>query len=213
MFDVIIESKHIELTELQLRFLSKHSKFINKFIILINSNDALIDFKLKLLKHQINIDFEIIPYNKLVNKNLFNFIDSNFNENKKYLFVSAFISYFEQSFFDTLNQELELDNSKLYFPQILNTERVFYIHQVMGIHKSFTNGRWNNDYLDSEELLDFNNWDKNFLLNLSKKYLTMIKLGSVDRLKFDKYHFLPNEILPLYCFCWENNLVRNDNCM
>lgn len=93
MFDVIIESKHIELTELQLRFLSKNSKFINKFIILINSNDALIDFKLKLLKHQINIDFEIIPYNKLVNKNLFNFIDSNFNENKKYLFVSAFISY------------------------------------------------------------------------------------------------------------------------
>ena len=48
MFDVIIESKHIELTELQLRFLSKNSKFINKFIILINSNDALIDFKLKL---------------------------------------------------------------------------------------------------------------------------------------------------------------------
>ena len=211
MFDVIIESKHIELTELQLRFLSKHSKFINKFIILINSNDALIDFKLKLLKHQINIDFEIIPYSKLVNKNLFNFIDSNFNENKKYLFVSAFVSYFEQSFLDTLNQELEQDNSRLYFPQILNTERVFYIHQVMGIHKSFTNGRWNNDYLDSEELLDFNNWDKNFLLNLSKKYLTMIKLGSVDRLKFDKYHFLPNEILPLYCFCWENNLLINDN--
>ena len=210
MFDVIIESKHIELTELQLRFLSKHSKFINKFIILINSNDALIDFKLKLLKHQINIDFEIIPYSKLVNKNLFNFIDSNFNENKKYLFVSAFVSYFEQSFLDTLNQELEQDNSRLYFPQILNTERVFYIHQVMGIHKSFTNGRWNNDYLDSEELLDFNNWDKNFLLNLSKKYLTMIKLGSVDRLKFDKYHFLPNEILPLYCFCWENNLLIND---
>lgn len=64
---------------------------------------------------------------------------------------------------DTLNQELELDNSRLYFPQILNTERVFYIHQVMGIHKSFTNGRWNNDYLDSEELLDFNNWDKIFI--------------------------------------------------
>lgn len=39
----------------------------------------------------------------------------------------------------------------------------------------------------------------------------MIKLGSVDRLKFDKYHFLPNEILPLYCFCWENNLLINDN--
>ena len=187
MFDVIIESKHIELTELQLRFLSKHSKFINKFIILINSNHGLIDFKLKLLKHQINIDFEIVPYSKLVNKNLFNFIDSNFNENKKYLFVSAFISYFEQSFFDTLNQNLEIDNSKLYFPQILNSERVFYIHQVMGIHKSFTNGRWNNDYLDSVELLDFNNWDKNFFLNLSKKYLNMIKLGSVDRLKFNKY--------------------------
>ena len=95
MFDVIIESKHIELTEIQLRFLSKHSKFINKFIILINSNHGLIDFKLKLLKHQINIDFEIVPYSKLVNKNLFNFIDSNFNENKKYLFVICFHKIFK----------------------------------------------------------------------------------------------------------------------
>ena len=211
MFDVIIEAKHIEITELQLKFLSRQSKFVNKFIILINSSDGLIDFKLKLLKHQINIDFEIVPYNKLVNKNLFNFINNNFNQNIKYLFVSAYISYFEKSFFETLNQELELDDSKLCFPQILNTERVFYIHQVMGIHKSFTNGRWNNEYIDSEELLNFNKWDKNFLLNLNKKYLTMIKLGSVDRLKFNKYHFLPNEILPLYCFAWKNNLLINDN--
>lgn len=211
MFDVIIESKHIELTELQLKFLIKNSKFINKFIILINSNDGLIDFKLKLLKHQINIDFDIIPHSKLINKNIFNFIDSNFNENKKYLFISAFISYFDKSFFDFLNEELDLDDSKLYFPQILNTERVFYIHQVMGIHKSFTNGRWNNDYIDSQSLLDFSRWDKNFLLNLNKKYLTMIKLGATDRLKFNKYHFLPNEILPLYCFAWKNNLLVNKN--
>ena len=211
MFDVIIESKHIELTELQLKFLIPYKKYINKFIILVNSNNGLIDFKLKLLKHQINIDFEIIPYSKLVNKNLFNFINSNFNDDKKYLFISAYLSYFDKNFFDHLSDEIESDNSKLYFPQILNTERVFYIHQVMGIHKSFTNGRWNNDYLDSESLLDFNKWDKKFLLNLNKKYLTMIKLGAIDRLKFNKYHFLPNEILPLYCFAWKNNLLKNNN--
>lgn len=211
MFDVIVECKHIELTELQLKFLNKHKKYINKFIILVNSNHGLIDFKLKLLKHQINIDFEIIPYSKLVNKNIFNFIDSNFNEDKKYLFISAFLSYFDQAFFEALNDELESEGSKLYFPQILNTERVFYIHQVMGIHKSFTNVRWSNDYLDSEALLDFNKWDKNFLLNLNKKYLTMIKLGATDRLKFNKYYFLPNEILPLYSFAWKNNLLKNNN--
>jgi hypothetical protein len=110
MFDVIIESKHIELTELQLKFLIPYKKYINKFIILVNSNNGLIDFKLKLLKHQINIDFEIIPYSKLVNKNLFNFIDANFNEDKKYLFISAFLSYFDKNFFDHLSDEIESDN-------------------------------------------------------------------------------------------------------
>ena len=211
MFDVIIEAKHIELVELQLKYLLKNIKFINKFIVIVNSSDSTLDFKLKILRHQINLDIEFIPYSKIVNKNIFNFLNSNFNQNKNYLFVSGYMSYFENNFLDSLSKEIESNTSHIYFPQILNTERVLYIHQVMGLHKSYTNGRWSNDYIDSELLLNFNNWDKDILLKINKKYLTIIKLNILERLKFNKYYFLQNELLPLHCFSWNGTLFKNNN--
>ncbi len=211
MFDIIIEAKHIELVELQLKYLIKNIKLINKLIIIVNSKDPTLDFKLKILKHQINLDIEFIPYSKIANKNTFEFLNNNFNQNKNYLFVSGYISYFENNFLNSLSKEIESDKSYIYFPQILNTERVFYIHQIMGLHKSYTNGRWSNDYIDSELLLDFNNWDKDVLLKINKKYITIIKLNILERLKFNKYYFLTNELLPLYCFTWNGTLLKNNN--
>lgn len=195
--EIILEVKYPKIFNYQLEYLIKNKNYIDTIHVINSTNDTAFTINLQILS--IKHNSWIKPH--ICKTNIFDYIDENFNiENIKYIFISQFICWQEKNLIEKLFFE-EIEDF-IVMPQIFNTDRIIYLHQVMGFLKTFTFRPWDDDYID---YMRPEEWDPRVYHYLHNNYINLIENNNFEEIKFEKYYFNDKEHIPGYLFCWQGS--------
>ena len=193
--EVILEVKYAIMFKYQFEYILKNKDIIQTLHIINETNDQalVINFHLLKIKYSGWIKIHTIKNDR------FDYIDKNFNSNKiNYIFISKFICWQSKDFFNLCNSYIDNSNEVL-VPQIFNTERIIYLHQIFGFLKTFTFRPWDDEYIDD---MRPDTWPDEVYHYLHNNYLKLIQNDAFEKINFNKYYFNKKEIKPEFLFCW-----------
>jgi len=211
--ELIININFINNFKLMFKGLSKQLSLFNKVTCYVSSKDqALLDeIDIYTLIHPNNV-FQVI-YKEDISIN--ELLNSKKDEESIYVYIKDSIIFIEpKSINYLLDFCIQNPEYKLIIPEIINTNRTSYMHQVMGIISDSLIHGWSEKYLDTYNLNKIHN--KFFRDEIIENFLTNLKKGNIDKFRFPNYVINKNEYLESDSFCWigknliDFNIIVND---
>ncbi len=199
--EVIIEAKYINIFKMQFDYLLKNKKIINCVHIINNTSDQSLNGYIHILKVK---HFNWIKTHKRSITKL-EFLEKTFNtKNINYIYMSEFVCWETKNFINEFHEQIK-DSDEVILPQIFNSERNVFIHQVNGYLKTFTFRPWDDSYIDT---LMCESWDPLVFHYLHNNYLNLIKFNNFDKIKFNKYYFNDKELKHSFLLGWNGRLDK-----
>lgn len=199
--EVILEVKYANIFKVQFEYLLKYKNIINCLHIINDSTDQSLSVNFHILKirHLGWIKVHNCKTSKL------EFLNKNFNnKNINYIFISKYICWQSKNIISDCVDKLT-NCDEIIVPQIFNSERNIYLHQIFGFLKTFTFRPWDDEYIDS---MNQDSWPVEVYHYLHNNYLKLISNDDFEKVKFNKYYFNDKEPKPEYFFFWKGGLAN-----
>lgn len=203
--EVILEAKYINIFKMQFDYLLKNKDLIKCIHIINNTSDQSLNGYIHILKVKY---FNWIKTHKRQNDKV-DFLQKNFNlKDTEYIYLSEFVCWQTKNFLSDFIEKI--NESEVVLPQIFNSERNVFLHQVNGYLKTFTFRPWDDEYIDT---LRSETWDPLAFHYLHNNYLNLIKFNDFQKINFNKYYFNDKETKQCFLLGWRGKLENKTWCI
>ena len=203
--EVILEAKYINIFKMQFDYLLKNKDIIKSIHIINNTSDQSLNGYIHILKVKY---FNWIKTHKRQNDKV-DFLQKNFNlKDTEYIYLSEFVCWQTKNFLSDFIEQI--NDSEVVLPQIFNSERNVFLHQVNGYLKTFTFRPWDDEYIDT---LRSETWDPLAYHYLHNNYLNLIKFNDFHKINFNKYYFNDKEAKQCFLLGWRGKLENKRWCI
>lgn len=126
-----------------------------------------------------------------------------------YFIVTPEICFIQDNTIKSLRDYILSHSSvKIVLPACINSERSFYIHQVMGHSPSILLKEWDCFYIDSYNIDNFN---PHLSAKIHEDFLDVAENEDWRKIKFGPYFIQPLERIPKYSFAWIGGCLNSIN--
>ena len=203
--EVILEAKYINIFKMQFDYLLKNKDIIKCIHVINNTSDQSLNGYIHILKVKY---FNWIKTHKRQNDKV-DFLQKNFNlKDTEYIYLSEFVCWQTKNFLSDFIEQI--NDSEVVLPQIFNSERNVFLHQVNGYLKTFTFRPWDDEYIDT---LRSETWDPLAYHYLHNNYLNLIKFNDFQKINFNKYYFNDKEAKQCFLLGWRGQLENKRWCV
>jgi hypothetical protein len=200
--EVILEAKYINIFKMQFDYLLKNKDKISCVHIINSASDQALSGDIYICKIK---NFDWVKLHKRQTDRI-EFLNKNFNnKNINYIYFSEFVCWQTKNFIEEFHQQIK-DSKEVVLPQIFNSERNVFLHQVSGYLKTFTFRPWDDEYIDT---LRSETWDPLAFHYLHNNYLNLIKFNNFDKINFNKYYFNNKETKHCFLIGWNGSLEKD----
>ena len=196
--EVILEAKYTNIFKMQYDYLLKNKDLIKCVHIINNTSDQSLNGYIHILKLK---NFNWVKTHKRQNDKI-EFLAKTFNnKDTNYIYISEFVCWQTKNFIS--DYLLKINDSDIVLPQIFNSERNVFLHQVNGYLKTFTFRPWDDEYIDT---LRADNWEPLAFHYLHNNYLNLIKFNDFQKINFNTYYFNDKETKHCFLLGWQGKL-------
>lgn len=203
--EVILEAKYTNIFKMQLDYLLKNKDIIKCLHVINNASDQSLNGYIHILKVKY---FNWIKTHKSQNSKV-EFLQKNFNnKDTTYIYLSEFVCWQTKNFISAFTERI--NDSEVVMPQIFNSERNVFLHQVNGYLKTFTFRPWDDEYIDT---LRSETWEPLAFHYLHNNYLNLIKFNDFQKINFNKYYFNDKETKHCFLLGWRGEIENKKWCI